>query len=256
MSLATLDTLNDSGAVTQKNLLKRSSGLSQQLVGHLQERIQAGSLQPGDKLPTEAALVREFGVSRTVVREALSRLQASGLAQTQHGVGSFVLAPSQTSVLSPNDIANAQDVLAIMELRMSLETEAAALAAQRRSAEQLLAMRQALDDFQANIQPGGSTVAADIAFHLCIAQSTGNRYFVEVMHHLSSTLLPRTRGNMPEISETEMSAYLQRVNQEHEQIYAGIARQDIEAARAAMRLHLGNGRERQRRMLQELSDST
>jgi DNA-binding FadR family transcriptional regulator len=149
-------------------------------------------------------------------------------------------------------VATAIDVLAVLELRISLETEAAGLAAQRRSDAQLLEMRRALDAFHAVIDTQGDAVNPDIDFHLCIAQATSNRYFVDVMRHLGATLLPRARLNTAKLSAPEQSAYLRRVNQEHEHIFEAIARGDVEGARAAMRMHLGNGRERQRRALEQL----
>ena len=99
---------------------------------------------------------RVYGVSRTVVREALSKLQAAGLVETHHGVGTFVLQPSQFRTagmfrLEGSDIATTVDVLAVLELRISLETETAGLAALRRSDEQLRGLREALDDFEANV---------------------------------------------------------------------------------------------------------
>ena len=232
---------------------KRPRSLAQAVIEQIEQRIQAGVLKPGDKLPSEAEIVREHGVSRTVVREAISKLQASGWVDTQHGVGTFVREQRENNSFrfSTADIATTMDVLAILELRVSLETEAAGLAAQRRTAEHLALMRQTLDEFEAQIDQGGDTVSPDIRFHLLIAQATGNRYFVDVMSHLGSTLLPRTRLNAAPLPKAELASYLHRVNHEHEQIYEGIARQDIEAARAAMRLHLGNGRERQRRALAE-----
>ena len=232
---------------------KRQRSLAQDVVEQIEERIRSGALKPGDKLPSEAEVVREHGVSRTVVREAISKLQSAGWVDTHHGVGTFVLEHrADTSFrINPNHIATSMDVLAILELRVSLETEAAGLAAQRRSADHLAAMRLALDDFETNIDRGGDTVAPDIQFHLTIARATGNRYFVDVMSHLGSTLLPRTRLSTAQFAQPDLATYLHRVNQEHEQIYDGIARQDIEAARAAMRLHLGNGRERQRRAIAE-----
>lgn len=231
--------------------VERKRSLAQDVVQRIEQRIRSGELKPGDKLPSEAQIVREHGVSRTVVREAISKLQAAGSVDTQHGVGTFVLQRSADSRfrINPHDIATTMDVLAILELRVSLETEAAALAAQRRTSEHLVAMRRALVAFEASIDTGGDTVTPDIEFHQQIARATGNRYFVDVMSHLGSTMLPRTRLNTAQLLQPELAAYLHRVNQEHEQIYDGIARQDIEAARAAMRLHLGNGRERQRRML-------
>ncbi|MET3495993.1 DNA-binding FadR family transcriptional regulator [Variovorax boronicumulans] len=228
----------------------RSRGLAHGLVEDLGEKIRSQSLRPGDKLPTESAIMQAYGVSRTVVREALSKLQAGGLVETLHGVGTFVLQPRPGGVfrLDPGEIAASVDVLAVLELRISLETESAGLAASRRTDEQLMAMRQALDDFEHNVAVAGDTVAHDFRFHLQIAQSTGNPYFADIMRHLGTTIIPRTRISAIRIQDG--GAYLSRVNREHEEIYAAIARRDPESARAAMRIHLTNSRERLR-MAQE-----
>ena len=225
----------------------RGRGLAHALVDDLGVRIRDGVLCPGDKLPTESEIMQVFGVSRTVVREALSKLQAAGLVETHHGVGTFVLQPRAGGVfrLDAGDIATSVDVLAVLELRISLETESAGLAASRRSEEQLQAMRQALDDFERNVAVAGDTVAPDFRFHLQIAQSTGNPYFADIMSHLGTTIIPRTRINAIRTADPS-GASLSRVNREHEEIYAAIARRDPESARAAMRIHLTNSRERLR----------
>lgn len=231
---------------------QRARGLAHGLVEDLGEKIRSQSLRPGDKLPTESAIMQAYGVSRTVVREALSKLQAGGLVETLHGVGTFVLQPRPGGMggvfrLDPGEIATSVDVLAVLELRISLETESAGLAASRRTDEQLVAMRQALDAFEQNVTVGGDTVAPDFAFHLEIAQSTGNPYFADIMRHLGTTIIPRTRISAIRVQD---GSYLSRVNREHEEIYAAIARRDPESARAAMRIHLTNSRERLR-MAQE-----
>ena len=191
--------------------------------------------------------MQAYGVSRTVVREALSKLQAGGLVETHHGVGTFVLQPRAAGMfrLDASEIATSVDVIAVLELRISLETESAGLAAQRRTEEQLLAMRKALDDFERNVREAGDTVAPDFRFHLTIAQATGNPYFADIMTHLGTTIIPRTR--IAAIRKFDARGeYLQRVNREHEEIYAAIARRDPDSARAAMRIHLTNSRERLR----------
>ncbi len=225
----------------------RARGLAHGLVDDLGQKIRDQVLRPGDKLPTESAIMLAYSVSRTVVREALSKLQAAGLVETHHGIGTFVLEPRAAGMfrLDPSELAASVDVLAVLELRISLETESAGLAAVRRSEENLLAMRKALDDFEHNVEVAGDTVAPDFRFHLQIAQSTGNAYFADIMSHLGTTIIPRTR-----ITGLRNSAprgdYLSRVNREHEEIYAAIARRDAESARAAMRIHLTNSRERLR----------
>lgn len=226
---------------------QRSRGLAHTLVEDLTVKIRDGALRPGDKLPTESEIMQAFGVSRTVVREALSKLQAAGLVETHHGVGTFVLQPRAGGMfrLEPGDVATSVDVLAVLEFRISLETESAGLAATRRTDEQLLAMREALDEFQTNMAQAGNTVPADFRFHLQIAQATGNPYFADIMAHLGTAIIPRTRINAIRKHE-QGGEYLSRVNREHEEIYAAIARQDPDSARAAMRIHLTNSRERLR----------
>jgi len=230
-------------------LRRRGRSLAHDLVEGMGAQIRSRALQPGDKLPTESEIMKVWGVSRTVVREALSRLQAAGLVETRHGIGTFVLAPPPSSSfgIDPAELATAIDVMAVLELRISLETETAGLAAQRRTDKQLAEIRAALDELEGKAQGQGDTVAADLRFHMLIAAATGNRYFADIMAHLGSTLIPRARINSPRIAKEDLPQYLRRVNAEHEEIYEAIARRDPEAARAAMRLHLTNSRERLRR---------
>jgi GntR family transcriptional repressor for pyruvate dehydrogenase complex len=227
---------------------RKHRSLAQELVTELSQRIRDGVIKRGDKLPTESAIMEEQGVSRTVVREALSRLQASGLVETRHGIGTFVLdTPSPSGFrIDPATIVTLRDVLAILELRISLEVESAGLAAQRRSPEQLAAMRAALDALGYSAAREGDAVASDFQFHLLIAEATGNRYFTDIMSHLGTSIIPRTRLNSARIAQDDQQHYLARLSREHEQIFESIARQDSDAARAAMRLHLTNSRERLR----------
>ncbi|MDQ6680283.1 MAG: GntR family transcriptional regulator, partial [Pseudomonadota bacterium] len=142
---------------------RRPRPLAHELVDALGERIRDGRLPTGAKLATEAAFMTEFGVSRTVVREAISRLQAAGLVETRHGIGTFVVGPADTSTfrIGREQLATLQDVMAMLELRMGVEAEAASLAAQRRTPENLVRLRDALDAFTAAIEDGRDAVSAD-----------------------------------------------------------------------------------------------
>lgn len=235
---------------------KRSRSLAHDLVAELSARIRDGAIKPGDKLPTESAIMAEQGVSRTVVREAISRLQAAGLVETRHGIGTFVLdTPKEGPFrIDPATIVTLRDVLAVLELRISLEVESAGLAAQRRSPEQVEAMRQALDALHNAQASGRDAVAADFQFHLRIAEATGNRYFTDIMSHLGASIIPRTRVNSARLAHDDQARYLARVNREHEDIFEAIQRSDSDAARAAMRLHLTNSRERLRRAHEEAEE--
>lgn len=244
------------GSALRSRSGRGSRNLANLLSEEFEAKIRQGQLKEGDKLPTESDLVRSYDVSRTVVREALSKLQAAGLVETRHGIGTFVLSarPASSLVLSAHELHEAMDVLAILELRISLETEAASLAAQRRKSEHLQSMRDALQAFEHHFAQGQETVSHDLAFHLSIAQATGNRYFQEILQHFGSMLIPRNR-----IASIDRPArdpdYLRRVNREHEEIYAAIERQDADSARAAMRIHLTNSRERLR-LARQAGDSS
>ena len=235
---------------------KKHRNLAQGVVAYITDSIRAGGMSPGDKLPTESEIMRIQGVSRTVVREAISHLQAAGLVETRHGIGTFVLepAPAHHLGIDPGTVITMRDVLAILELRISLETEAAGLAANRRSQAQLLQLRTELDAFLDGARKSGDTVASDVQFHLLIAQASGNRYFHDILSHLGSNIIPRARINSAKLAQDEPASYLERVTREHEDIFNAIARQDPEAARAAMRTHLSNSRERLRRA-QELIEA-
>ncbi len=229
--------------------VRRPRGLVNEIVENLAASIREGRMQPGEKLPTEAEIMVRFDVSRTVVREALSRLQASSLVETRHGIGTFVLAPHDSGnfKITAEDFATVDDVIAVLELRISLETEAAGLAAQRRTDENLQAMETALQAFQASIDIDSDAVPPDFQFHMEVARSTGNRHFTDLMTYLGTMIIPRTRVNTTQNAPEGRLNYLQRVNSEHESIYNAIRNQDAEAARAAMRTHLSNSRERLRK---------
>jgi DNA-binding FadR family transcriptional regulator len=254
---------------------RRPRTLALELVDALGERIRDGRLGVGDKLPTEAAIMAEYSVSRTVVREAISKMQASGLVHTRHGIGTFVaelVAPDAHAGtgfrIDPQHVATLRDVVAVLELRIGIETEAAGLAAQRRQTENLDAMRQALQAISRAIDAGADAVVSDFQFHLEVARATQNPHFSQLMATLGSQIIPRARlesglaleavfdpdrgGDTPEAAaaQAERLSYLKRVHVEHESIFDAIQAQDAEAARAAMRTHLANSRERRRRAAQ------
>jgi DNA-binding FadR family transcriptional regulator len=234
--------------------MRKSRSLAVDLVETLQSRIKDGTYATGMRMPTEADIMAEHGVSRTVVREAISRLQQAKLVVTQHGIGSFVsqsLPEEQGFRIDPIDVETVVDIVNVLELRVSLETESAGLAAARRNLRQLSEMKEAIEEFAACAARGSDTVEADFRFHLAIAQATQNPHFFDLMRHLGTTLIPRARVNSPQLAKEEKSSYLDRVNREHKLIYEAIERQDADSARAAMRVHLTNSRERLRRVAEE-----
>ena len=228
---------------------RRPRGLVPEIVDTLAADMREGRLQTGDKLPTESELMGRFEVSRTVVRESISRLQASGLVETRHGIGTFVIAPPEQSNfrIAPEDFATVADVISLLELRISLESEAASLAAQRRDDSNLQNMASALAAFEASIAESSDAVPSDFQFHMEVARATGNRHFADLMTYLGTMIIPRTRVNTASSAPEGRLNYLRRVHGEHEYIFNAIRNQDADAARAAMRTHLANSKDRLRK---------
>ena len=141
--------------------------LSDQVSQALLARIESGQLKPGEKLPSEAVLAPELGVSRTVVREAISRLKHGGLLESRQGSGVFVSLQPAINPLKIDDsvIESREALLQIVELRRAIESETTALAAQRRSRAQLAEIQAAFRTIDTEVAACRDCVTEDIAFH-------------------------------------------------------------------------------------------
>src|SRR6476619_3934210 len=149
------------------NLEAMSRNLTADLASDLRRRIVDGVLAPGAKLPSENTLISEFGVSRTVVRSALTRLQAEGLVETERGRGSFALTPPPDGPLAVpgvRPVATTEDRLHLLAFRMGVETEAAALAARNRTDRQLRAVGTALEAFTESAGHPAHAMKSDFEF--------------------------------------------------------------------------------------------
>src|SRR5436190_20294063 len=138
-------TLAPAAAPDNTPFLKRlapARNLTEEVVDQLASDIRRGKRAPGSRLPTEQALMRALGVSRTVVREAIAALRSEGLVVTRQGSGAYVAADGSRvpfRIAKPDGSSTIADVLKIMELRLAVELEAAALAAERATAPQVAA---------------------------------------------------------------------------------------------------------------------
>ena len=233
--------------------LRPQRNLSAELVERLTEEITEGRLRPGERLPTEAEMIRLFGVSRTVVREAIAAMRAVGLVESRQGAGVFVARDlmARPFLIDPNGLMSIAGVVQVMELRMGVEIEAAGLAARRRTPAQLTKIQRTLRDFDRAVAKGDAAVDADFAFHCAIAEATRNPYFASFLEFLGNHIIPRQSIRVGLWDAATQRAYLSRVLSEHQGIAAAIGGQDSEAARETMRQHLEHGRERYRRMAEE-----
>ena len=216
-------------------------GLAHAVAARLRTAIADGALTPGAKVPSEAQLSRGYEVSRTVVREAVSQLRAEGLVETFQGRGSFVAAaPGARGGRADGGIVlpvrrSARDV---MELRLAIECEAAALAARRRTRAQIEVLDRALADLRQAVRTGGGVVGPDWAIHMAVAVASGNPLLIGVMESLGAQSVLRHRASVDDVDlvDPEHGALLVH---EHAAIRDAVERGDADAARSAVRVHLG-----------------
>lgn len=215
--------------------------LSVDIAGRLRKMIEDRQWVPEQQLPTELKLIEMFGVSRTVIREAIAALNADGLVESKHGRGVFVAKhlPTRPFRLGNNDISEIDHIRQSLELRLGIETQAAALAATHRTDSELLAIKDALDTInQLNTESVGGA-AEDFNFHLKIAEATHNSYIVDFMNFLGTNIIPRVVLRLEFGSERD--AFFEELIDHHVAIYDAIKAKDPEAASAAMRVHLSRG---------------
>ncbi len=228
----------------------RNSNLAERVMTRLGADIRGGRLAPGARLPTEQELTTTLGVSRTVVREAVAALRADGLVVTRRGSGAYVAANPTASpfrIAAPRaDMIDA--ILDVMELRLAVEVEAAALAAERATRKQVATIRTALGAIDRALRLGSGAVAEDFAFHRAVAEATGNGQFPRFLAFLGSHVIPRQSVRLSVDTPAERRAYLERIQQEHRRIVAGISDEDPAEARRAMREHLTRSLERYRKL--------
>lgn len=219
-------------------LLPRPQRLSDTVARQLESLIRDEGMAPGARLPTEKVLCERLGVSRAVVREAVSRLKAEGSVETRQGLGAFVAAsPGQGSFrLVRGGKASLAEVEEIFEIRCVVEAGAAELAARRRSAADLSRLAATLSRMDRALDGAPDGAQADDAFHVAIAAATGNtqleRFLAFVGRQFSETRAPTwDAGGLRSGRAAEAQA-------EHRRIFSAIEAGDAEAARAAARAHL------------------
>lgn len=218
----------------------------------IRERLTNGSLVPGDKLPTEQKLVEEFGVSRTVIREAIAGLRADGQVEARHGVGVFVVGPPKDRSgfrYLGEDPGRISSIIETLELRTAVEIEAAGIAAQRCSPGQEIRIRECFADMQNAVKSCSSAVEADLAFHLAIAEATNNPQFVEFFEFMGRRTIPRAQLQRQNNSNEEVRLREQRLLDEHRAILDAICGHNPEGARDTMRAHLAGSLERYRGLI-------
>jgi GntR family transcriptional repressor for pyruvate dehydrogenase complex len=218
--------------------LPREPTLTQRVTRQLEEKIVASRLRPGDRLPAERELARQFGVSKTVVREAITALTARSLLEPIPGGGSVIRTPSaqvvtQSMTLFLRGTNRELDYARVHEVRRTLEIEIAGLAAERRTDADLARMEAILAEMAALGEPTRARyIEDDVAFHAAIARATQNPLFALLLDSVADIMLEvrRLGGQVPGSFENGMA--------HHRALFDRIKNQDVTGARQAMLAHL------------------
>lgn len=227
--------------------------LSSRVAEELRGKLLGGEIPAGAKLPAESNLTREYGVSRTVVREALAVLAADGLVEARQGAGVFAARhlSSTFGALAAEMGSRVSTALNVLEVRLAIEVESAALAAMRRNPSQEAAIQEAFFEFDRLLHLGQPTGPADFAFHRAIAAATGNPFYAEILDALGLRAIPCDVTSPWSTELTQQHDYQMGLQREHHAILNAISAGDAEAARAAMRIHLGGSQARYQARLTE-----
>lgn len=231
--------------------LEREQRLYERVVDKVLELISSGAWKPGYRLPPERELSEAFGVSRTVVREAVKALEARGVFESVTGSGVSVRRADMNivsqSLQTYMQLANRDDFeIRLNEVRRVLEVEMVALAAVRRTPEQLATLRQICQQMRAKGNTAKQMAELDFSLHVTLAEATQNDLFKVLL----APLINQLRHHII-LTWEDFPRPVEQVFDQHEAIVAAVENGDAEAARQAMTKHLIYSRE----VLEDISKS-
>lgn len=220
--------------------MTKAASLADVLYAKLKADILSGVINPGEKLPPQKDIAEQEDVSRTVVREAVARLEAQGYAVSRQGSGVYVAdgARYEAFQVTREELSEIADIIKLLEMRLAIETEMAGLAAARRDQQDIAAMRAAYKRMRDVSEDPQASAEADAQFHMAIARATKNDYFVRFIEFLGIRLVPPRSLYLRDQPSDAHEAYAGKVHNEHDAVLNAIVRMDIEGARSAARQHM------------------
>ena len=224
--------------------LSKRQSLPEELAAAIMQQVEAGEVKVGDVLPSEQALARMFQVSRTVVREALARLKFDGIIESKRGSGPMVIStvPLNNLSLSVNQSTPAEKAL-IIEFRLIMEGESAALAAARRTEAQLKEMHNCLNLMQSAMNKNEAGTLPDFRFHTLIAESAHNDYISQFIQFFFAKMIAGVHAARSLSNQDYQRA--KEVFNEHKAVYDAIKASNPRQARLALQHHLLSSANRQ-----------
>lgn len=215
--------------------------VSTQVLELMQEKIRTGEYAPGDKLPPEITLAKQFGVSRTAIREALNILSISGVVTSLQGGGRQINEVNLVNMLEviPYSLIDVSEIIDLLEMRMVFEVEAAALAAQRHEKEDEIELLKALNQFKDTLTNKESIgFEADYQFHLVLIRAAKNAFFEQTFINISTVLQNSLQFSLSK--NLGKPRKRKEVYHEHEMIYEAFCARDSDTIKATMQAHLMN----------------
>lgn len=217
----------------------KTKRIYEEIVDQISTLVAEGQIKAGDKLPSERDLAERLQVSRASVREALSALEIMGLLEIRSGEGTYIKHNNIESVIAPLPwvLSLEKDtIFELMEIRKILETQAAALAAERAEYQDLSAMMGSLIEIRKGQNTGRQGYPCDRDFHDAIAKGTKNKMLIRMLHVISDIMHQTLKTNWADTFEKEGMSEL--LYQEHKEIYQAIEAKLPEEAHAGMLRHL------------------
>ncbi|WP_203363181.1 FadR/GntR family transcriptional regulator [Bacillus sp. REN10] len=208
----------------------------------LLDSIRSGTLKPGDKLDSVQQLAENFHVGRSAIREALTSLRAMGLIEMRQGEGTYVKDFSPSGIAYPIQnvvLMDKKDLFHLMEVRKLLEVGTAFIAAEKRTQEDILKIRLALEEMKYHSNDMELGEEADLAFHLAIAEATGNPLLLSLMNHVADLVSESMKETRRICLYSEVATF-DKLNDEHEAIFEAIEEGNPEKARLEMSIHIHN----------------
>jgi GntR family transcriptional repressor for pyruvate dehydrogenase complex len=219
-------------------------------IRRLIDLVRSGKLAPGDRLPPQRQLTGLFGLSQTVVREAIRGLASMGIVEIHHGRGVFVKSVSPDMLIEPETLfflLEKESFLQAIEVRRILEVESIALAAERATEEDRAAMRVQLDKMKtAGSGPDPLRYSAD--FHLALARASHNQVLSNMMQAFIRLIAQASSHIARAVPESVAQEFPQ-----HYGLYEAVASRNPDEARRRMRIHVATAEEHLRRAFAHLA---
>jgi len=217
----------------------KTKKIYEEIVEQIRQLIKDGELNPGDRLLSERELCERLRVSRASVREALSALEIMGLIEVRPGEGTFIRQTSVDSIIGPMALILSMEkdsIMELLEVRKVLEVEAAGLAAERASQEELDEMGETIEEMIKDLAEGHLGEVADQRLHYAIYKATHNSVLLRLMNTISDSMEQNIRTNRQKLYAIPGNP--ERLLKEHTGIYQAIAARDGQRARECMYDHL------------------